>query len=121
EVAYCRSDRCSSSLRISERLTNEMLIRASADGNDLARAAGRLKCACSGTAVASRHGYYHARVHRVVETYCKQIVVTMVAAAQRKIQNIHSISDCGIDSVEDVLASRVQYVTGENVVIPQPR
>src|SRR5262249_36776348 len=48
----------------------------------------------------------------------------MVAPSQRKIENIHSVLDCGVDRVEDVLAARTVTalinVIGEDVVVPQP-
>ena len=48
----------------------------------------------------------------------------MVAPSQRKIENIHSVLDCGVNRVEDVLAARTVTalinVVGEDVVVPQP-
>ena len=48
----------------------------------------------------------------------------MVAPSQRKIENIHVVSDCGVNRVEDVLAASAVTalinVVGEDVVVPQP-
>ena len=48
----------------------------------------------------------------------------MVAPSQRKIENIHAVSDCGVNRVEDVLAARAVRklinVVGKDVVVPQP-
>ena len=98
-----------------------MLIGASSDRDDLARATRGLKCALAGTAVTGSNCHYDSRINGVVETDRKQVVVTMVAAAQRQVENIHAVFDCRINCIQDVFTASVQHVTGENIVIAQPR
>ena len=98
-----------------------MIVCARADRNDFARAARRLKGACTRPAVTSRHGHHHAGIHRVLETNRKQIVVTMVAAAKRQIKNVHAVLNRCVDRIEDVLAAGVRHVAWKNIIISQPR
>src|SRR5713226_7023525 len=43
----------------------------------------------------------------------------MESAAKRQIENVHTVGDRSIDSVEDVLAAGVQHAAWEDVVVPQ--
>src|SRR6266480_5887166 len=98
-----------------------MLVCTSAGCNDFTRAARRLQGACPWSAVTSCNGYHYPCIHSVVESVRKQVIITMVAAAERKIENIHFISDGGIDSVKDVLAASVINIAREDIVVTQPR
>ena len=100
-----------------------MLVCARPDRNDLACAAGRLKGTCPWAAVTSGNGYHDACIDCVVEPNRQQVVVTMEAASQRKIENIHAVFECRLNRVEDVLATctvtALINVVGEDVVVPQ--
>ena len=76
-----------------------MLVGAASDRDDLARAARGLKRALAGTAVTRSNCHYDSRIDRVIETDRKQIVVAMIAAAQRQVENIHAVLDCLINCV----------------------
>src|SRR5262245_7131797 len=97
-----------------------MLVRAPSDRDDLARAARGLKRALAGTAVTSCNCYYESCIDRVIKSDREQIVVAMIAAAQRQIENIHAVLDCRINGVQNVFTASVQHATGENIVIAQP-
>src|SRR4029077_2939909 len=58
-------------------------------------------------------------IDRIIESDRQQIVITMVAAPKRQIENIHSVSDGSINCVQDVFTASVQHVAGENIVIAQ--
>src|SRR5512133_1783733 len=98
-----------------------MLVRAPSNRDDLARAARGLKRPLAGTAVTGSHCHYDSRINGVIESDREQIVVAMVAAAQRQVENIHAVLDCLITRIQDVFTASVQHVTGENIVIAQPR
>ena len=121
EVTHCRADRCSAARWIGKRLADEMLVGAPSDRDDLARAARGFKRALAGTAVTSSNGHYQSCIDSVVESHRQQIVVAMITAAQRQVENIHSVLDCLINCIQDVFTASVQHATGENIVIAQPR
>src|SRR5438094_543037 len=97
-----------------------MLICARADCDDFTRAPGRLNGALPGTAVPCRHSHGKARLNSIVEADCQQVVVPMVAAAKRQIENIHSVGDARVNCVEDVFAASIENIAREYVVITQP-
>jgi hypothetical protein len=70
-----------------------MLVRAPTDSDDLACTARRPNRALAGPFVTSRNGYYDSCIDGVVETMGKQVIVTMVAAAQGQVENIHAVFD----------------------------
>ena len=98
-----------------------MLVRAPSDRDDLARAARGLKRALPRPLLPAATATTTSCIDCVVESNRQQIVVTMVAAAQRQIKNVHAVLDCRIDGVQDVFAASEQHVARENIVIAQPR
>src|SRR5262249_25349792 len=99
EVTNCRADRGSAAGGIRERLSDEMIVRAPSDGDDVARAARGLNRALTRTAVTSRYSHHESRFDSVVETMGQQVIVTMVTSTQGQIENIHAVLNCRINGV----------------------
>src|SRR6266550_2311158 len=97
-----------------------MVICTRSNRDDFAGATRGLKRALSGAAITGGYGHNHSCIDGIVEPDCQQIVVTMIAAAKRQVENVHAVFDSCINSVQDVFAASVQNASGKNVVISQP-
>src|SRR5438552_18507170 len=106
---------------VRERLADEVLVCARANRDHIASASGRFNGAAAWAAVARSHCNANTGFDCVVETNRQKIVVTMISAAERQVEDVHSIGNCGIDRVEDVLGTGVQHVTWEDIVVTQKR
>ena len=82
---------------------------------------GRADGEAAGALVAGRGHDDHAGRDRVVEALGEQVVVAVVPAAERQVEDVHAVVHGGLDRVEDVLAAGVLDVAGEHVVVAQPR
>src|SRR5438132_7138519 len=96
-----------------------MLICARGNCDDFASAPRRLKSACPRPAVASSYSYDQTCIDSVVEPDCQQVIITVIVSAKRQIKDVHSISDCRINCVQDVLIASVKHATRENVVVTE--